>query len=264
MRITMLLENDAAEGSGLAAEHGLSLHIEAAGRRILFDTGQSDAFARNAEALGIDLAAVDFAVISHGHYDHTGGLARFLELNSHAPIYLHRSAFEARASKDGRSIGMDAALKASPRLVFTDDAVTLGDGLDLFTCNAEARPYPSHSGGLYQLRDGLPMQDDFLHEQYLRIREGGKTVLISGCSHKGILNIMHWTRPDVLIGGFHFMGLDAEGEGREALDRAAEALAEYDAHYYTGHCTGRKQFLHLKQKLGERLHHFAGGMSIEI
>jgi 7,8-dihydropterin-6-yl-methyl-4-(beta-D-ribofuranosyl)aminobenzene 5'-phosphate synthase len=264
MRITMLLENDAREGSGLAAEHGLSLHIEAAGRRILFDTGQSDAFARNAEALGIDLAAVDFAVISHGHYDHTGGLARFLELNDHAPVYLHRSAFEKRGAKDGRDIGMDVSLKDSPRLVFTDDELALGDGLDLLTCNAQERPFPSHSDGLYQFRDGLPLQDDFLHEQYLRIREGGKTVLVSGCSHKGILNIMHWMRPDVLIGGFHFMGLPCEGEGREALDRAAEALASYDAEYFTGHCTGRKQFQYLKEQLGNRLHHFAGGMSLEI
>ena len=264
MRITMLLENAAAEGTGLAAEHGLSLYIEAAGRRILFDTGQSDAFAQNAEALGIDLSAVDFAVISHGHYDHTGGLARFLELNGHAPVYLHRSAFEERQDSHGRSIGMDAALAQSPRLIFTDDALALGEGLDLFTCNAKQRPFSSHSGGLFQMQGGLPMQDDFLHEQYLRIREGGKTVVISGCSHKGILNIMHWLEPDALIGGFHFMGLDAEGDGREALDSAAEALAGYDAEYFTCHCTGRKQFDYLKGKLGERLHYFAGGMSIEL
>ena len=91
MRVTMLLDNIAADGR-LAAEHGLSLHIETGKHRILFDAGQSDAFARNAEALGIDLAAVDIAFVSHGHYDHTGGIARFLELNEHAPVYVHREA----------------------------------------------------------------------------------------------------------------------------------------------------------------------------
>ena len=92
MKITALVENTVsgqrAEQLGLGREHGLSLYIEACGHRILFDMGQSDLFARNAAALGVDLAAVDLAVLSHGHYDHGGGLARFLELNGAAPVYL--------------------------------------------------------------------------------------------------------------------------------------------------------------------------------
>ena len=91
MKITVLTENTSS--CGLPCEHGLSLYIESNGKRILFDTGQTALFAENAERLGIDLSAVDICVISHGHYDHGGGLGRFLEINDRAPVYLSRHAF---------------------------------------------------------------------------------------------------------------------------------------------------------------------------
>ena len=93
MRITALLENTSA--CGLPVEHGLSLFVEMEnGCRFMFDMGQTGLFARNAETLGIDLNIADFAVLSHGHYDHGGGLATFLRLNDHAPVYMSRHAFE--------------------------------------------------------------------------------------------------------------------------------------------------------------------------
>ena len=259
MRVTMLLDNLAAEPS-LAAEHGLSLYIETEKHRILFDAGQSDAFARNAEALGIDLAAVDIAILSHGHYDHSGGLARFLELNDHAPLYLHRSAFERREAERGRDIGLAPSLADSPRLVFTDDILHLDVGLALITCNQRERRFPSHSGGLYQYKDGVLEQDAFLHEQYLCIHENGRNVLISGCSHKGILNIVDAFRPDILIGGFHFMKIESEA----TLEAAAKKLLEYDTVYYTGHCTGQKQYDYLKTIMGEKLHYISAGTILEL
>ena len=262
MRVTMLLDNLAADPS-LAAEHGLSLYIETEKHRILFDAGQSYAFARNAEALDIDLSAVDIAILSHGHYDHSGGLARFLELNDHAPLYLHRSAFERREAERGRDIGLAPSLADSPRLVFTDDILHLDVGLALITCNQRERRFPSHSGGLYQYRDGAPEQDAFLHEQYLCIHEGTRNVVISGCSHKGILNIVDWLKPDVLIGGFHFMDMDVLKDSEELESEAAQ-LAASGTLFYTCHCTGKKQFDYLKERMGERLHYLAGGMSVEI
>lgn len=265
MRVTMLLDNIAADGR-LAAEHGLSLHIETGKHRILFDAGQSDAFARNAETLGIDLSAVDIAFVSHGHYDHTGGIARFLELNDHAPVYVHREAFGQHLHKDGRNIGMPAKLAGNPRIVLTDGSLRIDDELSLDSFNGEERPFPSHGEGLLMMCEGQPVQDEFRHEQYLSIRETGRGrhVVISGCSHKGVLNILGWTEPDVLIGGFHFMGLDPQGAGREELERAALALAGHKAVCWTCHCTGKKPFDWLKERLGDRLHYLAGGMSIEI
>ena len=85
MKIYTLMENTTCN-EALACEHGLSLYIEAAGKRILFDAGQTGAFADNAEKMGIDLSQVDICILSHGHYDHGGGLKRFLEVNDHAPI----------------------------------------------------------------------------------------------------------------------------------------------------------------------------------
>ena len=92
MKCTVLVENTSLN-EHYRCEHGLSLFIETAGQRILFDTGQSDLFAENAEKLGVDLSQVDFAVISHGHYDHGGGIQKFLDINHSAPVYIHEDAF---------------------------------------------------------------------------------------------------------------------------------------------------------------------------
>ena len=105
------------------------------------------------------------------------------------------------------------------------------------------------------------LPDDFLHEQYLLIEENGKRVLLSGCSHKGILNILHWFRPDVLVGGFHFKQLPPDSDRLRAY---GEALAKYDTVFYTGHCTGQDQYAVLKTILGDQLHAISTGTVLEI
>lgn len=263
MKVVSLLDNLSADDR-LTAEHGLSLYIETERRRILFDTGQTDAFARNAGHLGVDLRLVDMAVVSHGHYDHTGGLAKFLALNDHAPVYVHRRAFERHLVADGREIGMDPSPAGNPRIVPTDDVLPLDDDMWLCSCNDEARPFPSYSQDLLMVRNGHPEPDDFTHEQYLCLRERGRLVVISGCSHKGILNIVQWLRPDVLVGGFHFKSLKPDQQGRATLDFAARHLAAFPTEYYTCHCTGRGPFEYLKQTLGDRLHYLACGSRISL
>ena len=256
MNITVLTENTACRES-LTCEHGLSLYIETQGKKILFDAGQSGAFADNAEKLGIDLSRVDFAVLSHGHYDHGGGLSRFLEINAVAPVYLRRDAFGCHRNADGKYIGLAENLKENPRLIFTDDTLEIAPGICLFSCNDRPRPYGTDSAGL-TLEDA---PDKFRHEQYLLIEEGSKRVLISGCSHKGILNIVSWFAPDVLIGGFHFMKLAPDSP---ALDRAAEILLQSPTIYYTGHCTGEAQFARLKEKMDRRLQSISTGSTIVL
>ena len=113
MKLITLMENTTTRDD-LVCEHGLSLYIEAGDLRILFGAGQSAAFADNAEKLGVDLSAVDLCILSHGHYDHGGGIARFLEVNDHAPVYVSRHAFGDFYNAEGKYIGLDSALPAIP------------------------------------------------------------------------------------------------------------------------------------------------------
>ncbi|MDO5400972.1 MAG: MBL fold metallo-hydrolase [Eubacteriales bacterium] len=238
MKISVLMENTARPG--FAAEHGLSLLVETRGQTVLFDMGQTGAFAGNAQLLGIDLAAVDLAVVSHGHYDHGGGLETFLARNRHAPVYVRREAFRPHFH-GAKFIGLDPRLADHPRLVLTEGDLVLPGGLSLV------------QGQKHQIDRTLCVSggqpDDFCHEQHLLVAEGGRKILFSGCSHRGILNIVDQFRPDVLVGGFHLK----EVTDREALEGTARALLAYPTQYYTCHCTGSAQVRVMQEILGDRL-----------
>jgi len=260
MKITCLIENTRSpEADSCGCEHGLSLYIETKDRKILFDMGQTEQFAENAAALGVDLSAVDAAVLSHGHYDHGGGLRRFLEINDRAPVYLSRYAFEPHYNGTAKYIGLDTSLAEHPRLLFTDDVCVIGDGMTLYSCNDRERPHNPGSFGLTMLENGAHVPDDFRHEQYLLIGEEGRCILFSGCSHKGIADIVRWFTPDVLIGGFHFSKIASE----ECLEAYARDLDSFDTRYYTCHCTGETQFLQMKRYM-KRLGSLSTGQRIEI
>lgn len=255
MKIWTLMENTACD-SCLTAEHGLSLYLETGTHKILFDAGQSGGFADNAEKMGVDLSQVDFAVLSHGHYDHGGGFRRFLEINDHAKVYGNRYAFAPHYNAAEKNIGLDPDLENCGRMVLTQGDTQLAPGITLLTCPLP----PEDSAGLQMEEAGCLRPEDFRHEQYLLVEEQGKKILFSGCSHKGILQIMDYFRPDVLVGGFHFMKIEEESR----LRRAAERLMQYPAVYYTGHCTGEKQFAVLKTLMQERLHPVSTGSVFTI
>ena len=262
MKITALLENTTASPA-VACEHGLSLCIETETRRILFDMGQTDLFARNAAVLGVDLTQVDTAILSHGHYDHGGGLAAFLEINQTAPVYLTESAFLPHYNGTQKYIGLDTALQNHPRLRTVSGDLSLGAGLTLLSPNGRERRHSLGSFGLTERVGDTFIPDDFRHEQYLLIEEplseGGRRILISGCSHAGIWDIVEWFSPDVLIGGFHVSKM-ALGEELTAL---ARALSEHDTDYYTCHCTGDAPY-RLMNRFMPRLRYLACGESIVV
>ena len=288
MRVVSLLENTTDDDS-MEIEHGLSLYIEAEVKKILFDMGQSDLFAKNAAKLGVDLTKVDFAVLSHGHYDHGGGMETFFKINHQANVYISKYAFEPHFNGKNRYIGLDLGIlnNYKDRLIFTEDENRIDDKISIFNCNNNTFVYKLNP---YGLQRGIPkievlpdfkhgdvvepynaglqlVPEDFHHEQYLMI-EGEKNVLFSGCSHKGILNIMSWCSPDILIGGFHFKSLSLEGdelsESQKVLDYAAEVLNRYNCKYYTCHCTGVPQYEYLKTLMGNKLDYLSTGKILNI
>lgn len=258
MRITALLENTTTRAD-MAVEHGLSLYIEAAGKTILFDMGQSDLFAKNAERLGCDLRAVDFAILSHGHYDHGGGLPAFLAINDRAPVYLSRYAFGEQYNANGKYIGLDPLLAQNSRLCFTDGVTNISPGFTLLDCNDRKRRGTLGTFGLTRREGDRLVPDDFRHEQYLLIEAEGKRVLISGCSHKGIDDIASWFCPDALVGGFHVSKLTDPS----ALSALAQSLNAYPTTYYTCHCTGTEQAEVLRAEM-PRLSYLSCGETIEL
>lgn len=258
MKITALLENTATRPE-MKTEHGLSLFIETEKHRILFDMGQTSLFAENAQALGVDLSSVDIAVLSHGHYDHGGGLSTFLQINDRAPVYMSPYAFLPHYNGVRKYIGLDTSLQDHSRIVFTKDETRLDEGLTLFSCNQNTKAHNLGSFGLTEKTENGFVPDDFRHEIYLLIEENGKRILISGCSHKGILDIAEWFAPDVLIGGFHFSKLPLD----DTLTAYAKHLDRFETDFYTCHCTGTEQYAFMKQSMN-RLHYLSTGQSIHI
>ena len=263
MKIYVLVENTKKDEC-FCEEHGLSLYIETSREAILFDSGQSGNFIENAAKEGVDLGKVDIAVLSHGHYDHGGGFPEFLKINDKAVIYINEKAFGKHLGKENNYIGVDPVLKESGRVVITGDEYKIRDGLCLYTCNDKEQIYPAEGNGLYLEENGQVKPDTFRHEQYLLIEDEGKRFLISGCSHKGVLNIVSWFRPDYLIGGFHFKDVVMDEEGQEKLKDAASKLLSYPVMYYTGHCTGTEQYDFLKSIMKDRIEYMYTGRCIQI
>ncbi len=257
MRITALTENT-SHIENIACEHGLSLYIETQGKRILFDTGQTDLFSVNARKLGIDISSVDICVISHGHYDHGGGLKKFFEINKTAPVYMSRHAFEPHYNGE-RYIGLDLLLKDNGRIVFTCGNSEIAGGINLLSPEGREKKYDSDSCGLNMMQSGKLLPDDFRHEQFMLVTENKKRILFSGCSHNGILNIAEWFNPDILIGGFHYSKLKMD----ETLAENARILGKSPAMYYTCHCTGTDRYEFMKPYM-KNLAYLSAGETIEI
>lgn len=263
MKITVLCENTAARAD-MTPEHGLSLYVQTDRHKLLFDMGQTDAFWHNAERLGIDLKDVDIAVLSHGHYDHGGGLAYFLEHNQKAKVYINEHAFGAYYNASENYIGLDSDLKNNDRVVLAGDRVVIDEELSLYSCNDRLRSHETAHYGLSVMEKDTLLPDSFLHEQYLLVQDGDKQVLFSGCAHKGVLNIARWFAPDVFVGGFHFMKLDPDTEDRKVLQQAAQELMTHPTVYYTGHCTGITQYNFLKEVMGVQLHAISTGDTLHL
>ena len=283
MKVSVLVEN-ATPSSRFAARHGLSLFLEVDAAfcqkpvRVLFDMGPDDAFLANARALGMDVRSADAAVVSHGHYDHGGGLGAYLTHTADlpTPVYVRAGAFEGHASGSGarrHSNGLDRRLARNPRVVEVDSGqrCALAPGLTLFSCACRPHAEPAGNARLFERRGGAWEPDRFTHEQGLLVRERGRVLLVSSCSHAGILNIMDEAERiagaplDVVMGGFHLTSPSAgTGEDAAAVRALACELVARRARYYTFHCTGLPAFSVLRDVLGDRVSYLTCGVHAEV
>lgn len=259
MKIICLVENTCFNDS-FECEHGLSLFIQTKKHNVLFDMGQTDLFAKNADKLGIDLKTVDIAILSHGHYDHGGGLKTFLDINSTAKVYINENAFKPYYNGTEKYIGLDISLADNERIVFVSDEFAIDDELFLLSENKKERTNSIETpNNLKILKNGTFVDDEFLHEHYLVIKENGRSMLVTGCAHKGIFNILDWQKPYAVVGGFHLSNVDTGKISQSMLD----ACNKNTKKFYTGHCTGEIQYQYLKEHLGN-VDYISTGKIIEL
>ncbi|MFA5712859.1 MAG: MBL fold metallo-hydrolase [Bacteroidales bacterium] len=266
-KIITLLDNFVAT-TQLQGEHGISLYIEEGGEKILFDTGQSALFAQNANHLGVDLSLVDKVVISHGHYDHTGGIARFLELNDRATIYMRKEALWPKFNGD-KYIGIPHSTLSliegqKERFKLIEAGVThLSNSFSLLSTPCRPLPAMRH---FFVEREAKREPDLFCDEQYLLYKGAESNTLFTGCSHKGVVAIVEDCKSLIgqeigtVIGGLHTMGAS-----KEALEVLIKELKESGLQQIvTGHCTGIEPYVYLKRRMGAKIGYSHTGDSFNL
>ena len=280
MKVTVLMENTAVLGCGLTPEHGLSLYIEHRERKLLLDAGSSGKFADNAQALGVDLSAVELAALSHGHYDHADGLRRFFQVNDHAKVFLRPGAAGPYFARDPDAyrfigIGRDIWENARDRFAEVDGVYPLTEGGWLVPETVHDPAFAGQAADLLFKRgedDFIP--DDYRHEQSLVLEGERGLAVFNSCSHGGIVNIVRGVleqfpgkRVFAVVGGFHMFGRLDSGMNcaPEYVFRVADALKELGVEeIYTGHCTGETALELLKERFGPGCHALATGQVLNF
>ena len=274
MIIKTIIENTSVSDE-FQNEHGLSLYIETKKHKILFDLGKTDLFIENAQKLNINIKDIDLVVISHGHYDHGGGLKKFLEVNSRANIYINKHGFEEHYSKRPtgliEEIGLDKGLKNNSRIIFVDKYLKIDEELEIFSGIKKNNFLSKSNDVLLMKEEGEFIKDNFNHEQNLIVKDNDKLVLIAGCAHRGISNIIDefidikGEEPRYVLGGFHLSSPSyKKSEDPSLINEIGRYLKSKDTCYYTCHCTGLAPYNQLKDILEERLQYLSTGTCIEI
>lgn len=260
LRITIIVDNTPnPDIPGLESEHGLSILIEFNGRKILCDTGKSALFADNAKILNIDLSNVDIAFMSHGHNDHTGGLRKFLEINSDAPVYASSEIFKHRffssrhETKRDISSEFDLQNEYRERFIFTDESNWISDEICIVKNNCSRYDKPAGNLLLTSTTDNSETRDNFCHELALVFKTEKGLVIISSCSHNGAINIIKSCSDFTgeknvcaFVGGLHFV--DCNKTEHEVKTFNSDSAAEVpETFFYTGHCTCDKAKVFLKE-----------------
>lgn len=278
----VLVENHASAASiAVQSHHGISILVERDGLSFLLDLGEDELYATNARALGKDLSTVDFAFISHGHVDHGGSLAHFLDASPSASIYVSERAMTDRhftkiAGVIRKDISLDETLvnRYPERFVFSATTTEISPDIFVVPTIVRRHPIPTGNASLFKEASGEVVVDDFDHEDLLVIRDRDGLIVFSGCCRNGILNVLDTVRaefPDVsikaVIGGFHLLNpaLAKIAEDPAYVRSLGEAMrASEGTLFITGHCTGTEAYGILKEILGDRLAYFSAGRTFVL
>ena len=274
IRITTLVENTAGR-PGLLGEHGLAFWLEMGVHRVLFDTGAGAVLVSNAGKLGVDLAQANAIVLSHGHYDHTGGLFDALHAAPRAKVLVHPAALGEKYARldDGTSryIGVPALDEATVRrqageLVFTNQPTEIFDGL-FVTGEIPRLTAFEDTGGPFFLGEDCDSPDPLLDDQALFFESTQGTVVILGCSHAGVINTLRYVHEltngkpiHAVIGGMHLLSAT-----QERLDRTIEGFRDFGVeHLGPAHCTGMAATAALWGAFPEKCRQCAAGAVMEF
>lgn len=277
MKVTVLIENTCETPlEGLQKEHGLSLWIEQAGTKLILDTGSSGAFVENARLLGIDLTEAECVLISHAHYDHTGGIGAYFKECPEGKVVARKEIQDLFYSGD-RFIGAPTmAFMNSSRFFYVEKTVKLQEIFFLISHKPDHLAPIGERNHLYKMQEGSLVPDDFLHEITVAVKTEKGLVIFSSCCHSGLKNTLQevrqiFTRPIyAFVGGLHLKGKDEQGReictySDSELDEMAAAIRrEKIQKVYIGHCTGAVGFAKLKERLGDIVEPLTTGLTFEL
>lgn len=281
MKFKVLLENTTR--SDLIPEHGLSIFIEYNDKKILLDAGTTSVFIDNARQMNVDINNADFCVLSHGHYDHSGGFAEYLRQNPDKKIYALESVVDDYYSASGGTIHPIGVPKEvypafKKNFIFLDELTKISEGVYAIPHrNTSELIKIGERAKLYKKIEGEYAPDDFSHELSLVFDTKEGLVIFNSCSHGGVINIIEEVREyfgqdkkvSAFIGGLHMKGKLENKEictfSEEEVEIIAKKLLENNVKkLYSGHCTGIIGYDLIKKYLGDRLEYIYTGKEIEI
>ena len=269
MKATILIDNIA--DNGFISEWGFCVWIEYRGKNYLLDTGSSDKYLSNAQKLGINVADADFAVLSHAHFDHSGGYDKFFEANKNAKLFISSGCAEDCYFKLGpyrRYIGLPKGMlnRHGERIEAVDGLRSLAEGVWLVPHVENGLDAIGKKAHMFRSESGRSVPDDFSHELSLVFETEKGLVVFNSCSHGGLQNIMadieHFLPGKsvcMTVGGLHFKN----SSKKDILGVAKMIKGLSIERVITGHCTGEKGFDILHAELGDKVVQTSVGMVIE-
>jgi 7,8-dihydropterin-6-yl-methyl-4-(beta-D-ribofuranosyl)aminobenzene 5'-phosphate synthase len=275
IKVTTLIE-DTAEGNGLLSEHGISFWIEFGEHKILFDTGATGIVIRNAEILGINLAQTDAIVISHGHYDHTGGLEPVLNVATKAKLYLHPDALDRKytyAGGSSRSIGLTGGSKKviaahgdKNKVIWTNGPTEVVPGLFVSGQIPRTNDFEVEENEFF-LDEQAGTPDVLRDDQALYFNTKNGLVVIFGCAHAGVINTLDYVTKisgirnvNTIMGGFHLIG-----SGKAKISKVMDNLERFGIQSISpGHCTGSEAALEFRKQYPRRCFMCSAGTACEF